>query len=104
MLHADADFSIAVESAIETHNVGGVTLVQHLQLPNDLVPNGWFDLQVDQLEHRRRRVLFMFSHHTERDYRGFDLPFLRTRAHTQSCFHHLRAHYIDFHSFLVDLP
>lgn len=65
MLHADADFSIAVESSIEAHNVGGVTLVQHLQLPNDLVPNGWFDLQVDQLEHRRHQVLFMFSFHAE---------------------------------------
>lgn len=50
MLHADADFSVAVESAVEAHNVGGVTLVQHLQLSNDLVPDGWFDFQVDQLE------------------------------------------------------
>lgn len=53
MLHADADFSIAVESSVEAHNVGGVTLVQHLQLPNDLVPDGWFYFQVDQLEDRR---------------------------------------------------
>lgn len=51
MLHADADFSVAVERSIEAHNVRGVALVQHLQLPNDLVPNGRFDLQVDQLEH-----------------------------------------------------
>lgn len=27
MLHADADFSITVESSIEAHNVGGVTLM-----------------------------------------------------------------------------
>lgn len=53
MLHADADFSVAVESSVETHNVGGVTLVQHLQLPNDLVPDGWFDFQVDQLANGR---------------------------------------------------
>lgn len=53
MLHADADFSVAVESSVEAHDVGGVTLVQHLQLPNDLIPDGWFDLQVDQLANRR---------------------------------------------------
>lgn len=53
MFHADADFSVAVKSSIEAHNVRGVTLMQHLQLPDDLVPDGWFDLQVDQLEHRR---------------------------------------------------
>lgn len=53
MLHADTDFSITVESPVEAHDVGGVTLMQHLQLPNDLVPNGGLDLQVDQLEHRR---------------------------------------------------
>lgn len=31
--------------------------MQHLQLPDDLVPDGWFDLQVNQLEHRRNQVL-----------------------------------------------
>lgn len=58
MLHADADFSVTVESPVEAHNVGGVTFMEHLQLSNDLVPDGWFDLQVDQLEHRRHLVLF----------------------------------------------
>lgn len=53
MLHADADFSVTVESSVEAHDVGGVTLVQHLQLPNNLVPDGWFDFEVDQLENRR---------------------------------------------------
>jgi len=67
MLHADADFSVAVESPVEAHNVGGVTLVQHLQLPNDLVPDGRFDLQVDQLEHSRHQAVFMFSYHTEQE-------------------------------------
>lgn len=43
MLHADADFSVTVESSVEADDVGGVTLVQHLQLPNNLVPDGWFD-------------------------------------------------------------
>lgn len=61
MLHADADFSVAVESSVETHNVGGVALVQHLQLPNDLVPDGWFDFQVDQLANRR---VCLHSHFT----------------------------------------
>lgn len=49
VLHADADFSITVESSVKTHNVGGVTLVKHLQLSDDLVPDGRLDLQVNQL-------------------------------------------------------
>lgn len=52
MFHADADFSIAVKSSIEAYNVWRVALMQNLQLPDDLVPDGWFDLQVDQLQHR----------------------------------------------------
>lgn len=47
MLHADADLAIAVEGPVEAHNVWGVALVQHLQLPDDLVPDGGFDLQVN---------------------------------------------------------
>lgn len=50
MLHADADFPVAVEGAVEAHDVGGIALMEHLQLSNDLVPDGWFDLQVDQLQ------------------------------------------------------
>lgn len=50
MLHADADFSIAVEGAVEAHDVRGIALMEHLQLSNDLVPDGGFDLQVDQLQ------------------------------------------------------
>ena len=52
MLHTDADLSIAVEGPVEAHNVGGVTLMQNLQLSDDLVPDGRLDLQVDQLEYR----------------------------------------------------
>lgn len=58
MLHADADFSVAVERAVEAHDVGGVALVQHLQLTNDLVPDGWFDFQVDQLGNREGAFTF----------------------------------------------
>lgn len=50
MLHADADFSVTVEGAVEAHDVGGIAFMEHLQLSNDLVPDGWFDLQVDQLQ------------------------------------------------------
>lgn len=50
MLHADADLSVAVEGAVEANDVGGIAFVEHLQLSNDLVPNGGFDLQVDQLQ------------------------------------------------------
>ena len=47
MLHADTYLSIAVEGPVEAHDVRGVTLVKHLQLSDDLVPDGRFDLQVD---------------------------------------------------------
>lgn len=57
VLHADADFSIAVKSPVEAHNVRRVALMQHLELPYDLVPDGWFNLQVDQLEHGRNTFL-----------------------------------------------
>jgi hypothetical protein len=50
VLHADADLAITVEGPVEAHDVWGVTLVQHLQLSDDLVPDGWLDLQVDQLQ------------------------------------------------------
>ena len=50
MFHANADLSITVEGPVEAHYVGGVTLMKHLQLSDDLVPDGWLDLQVDQLE------------------------------------------------------
>lgn len=50
MLHTDTDLSIAVESSIEAHYVGRVTLMQDLQLTNNLVPDGWFDFQMNKLE------------------------------------------------------
>lgn len=43
VLHADGDLSVAVEGSIETHDVRGIALMQHLQLSDDLVPDGWFD-------------------------------------------------------------
>lgn len=43
MLHADGNLSIAVEGSIETHNIWGITLMQHLQLSDNLIPDGWFD-------------------------------------------------------------
>lgn len=46
VLHTDTDLSITVKSSIEAHDVGRVALVQHLQLSDDLVPDGRFDLQV----------------------------------------------------------
>ena len=53
MLHADADLAVAVEGPVEAHDVRGVALVQYLQLPDDLVPDCGFDLQVDQLQEGR---------------------------------------------------
>ena len=55
VFHADADLAVAVEGPVEAHNVRGVALVQHLQLSDDLVPDGRLDLQVDQLRERGAR-------------------------------------------------
>ncbi len=44
VLHTDADLSITVESSVEAHYVGRVTLMQHLQLSDDLIPYCWLDL------------------------------------------------------------
>lgn len=49
VLHADADLPVAVESTVESHDVGRIALVQDLKLSDDLVANGWLYLQVDQL-------------------------------------------------------
>lgn len=49
MLHTDADLAVTVEGPIETHNVGGVAFMQHLQLSDNLVANGRLDFKVDQL-------------------------------------------------------
>lgn len=53
VLHADTDLSIAVEGPVEAHDVGRVTLMEHLQLSDDLVPDGRLNLQVDELWRRR---------------------------------------------------
>jgi hypothetical protein len=58
VLHADADLAVAVEGPVEAHDVRGVALVQYLQLPDDLVPDCGFDLQVDQLKGRREGKAF----------------------------------------------
>lgn len=47
VLHADADLAIAVERPVEAHDVRRVALMEDLQLPYDLVPDGRFDLQVN---------------------------------------------------------
>lgn len=47
VLHADADLAVTVEGPVEAHYVRGVALMQHLQLPDDLVPDCGFDLQVN---------------------------------------------------------
>lgn len=43
MLHADGDLSVAVEGSIETHDIRGITLMQHLQLSDNLIPDGRLD-------------------------------------------------------------
>lgn len=56
VLHTDADLSVAVKGPVKSHNVGRIALMQHLQLSDDLVPDGWLDLQVNQLSNHRREI------------------------------------------------
>lgn len=60
MLHTDADLPVAVKSPIEAHDVRGVAFMQHLQLSDNLIPDGRFDFQVDQLERERRKPFNSF--------------------------------------------
>lgn len=55
MLHTDADLSIAVEGAIEAHNIGRVAFMQDLQFSDNLVSDGRFDFQVDQLTRKKQK-------------------------------------------------
>lgn len=43
VLHADADLSIAVKRSIKAHNIGRITLMQHLKLSDDLVSDCRFN-------------------------------------------------------------
>ena len=61
VLHTDTDLPITIEGSIEAHNVGGIALMQHLQLSDDLVSDGGLDFQVDQLwkeNGREKKVQF----------------------------------------------
>lgn len=78
VLHADTDLPVTVEGPIEAHDVGGVTLVQYLQLADDLVPDGRLDLQVDQLQGREKQVQDWDAEGVET--RGVYLP--ENREHT----------------------
>ena len=55
VLHTDTDLAIAVEGPVEAHDVGRVTLMEHLQLSDYLVPDGRLNLQVDELWSREIR-------------------------------------------------
>lgn len=56
MLHADADLAVAVERPVEAHDIRRVALMENLQLPYDLVPDGRFDLQVKEVRKQVRLV------------------------------------------------
>lgn len=71
MLHADADLPVAVEGPVEAYNVRGVALMQHLQLTDDLVPDGWFDLQVNQLQGNGNQIQKQASEGHQEGERGF---------------------------------
>lgn len=64
MLHTDADLSIAVEGPIKAHNIGRVAFMQDLQLSDNLVSDGRFDFQVDQLTRKtqKRNTVLMKLH------------------------------------------
>lgn len=55
VLHADTDLSIAVESSVKAHYVGRVAFMQDLQFSNDLVPDCWFDLKMNELNGTKKK-------------------------------------------------
>lgn len=61
VLHTDADLSIAVEGAIEAHNIGRVAFMQDLQFSDNLVSDGRFDFQVDQLTRKNTETKYCFN-------------------------------------------
>ena len=73
VLHADADLSVAVEGPVESHDVGRVALVQNLQLADDLVPDGRFDLQVDQLGGGYNNYLHKQQQRRQRNVENIDI-------------------------------
>lgn len=52
VFHADADLSIVVKSSIEAHNIGRITLVQHLKLSDDLVSDCRFNFKMNELNRK----------------------------------------------------
>lgn len=52
MFHADADLSIAVKCSIEAHNVGRVTLMEHLKFTDDLVSDSRFNFKMNELNEK----------------------------------------------------
>lgn len=57
VLHTNADLAVAVEGAVEAHDIWRVALVQDLKLSDDLVPDGGLNFQVDQLRQRGSRLM-----------------------------------------------
>lgn len=49
MLHTDTDLSVAVESTVKAYYIGRVAFMQDLQFSNDLVPDCWLDLKMNEL-------------------------------------------------------
>lgn len=55
VLHTDTDLTVAVKSTIKAHNIWRVAFMQDLQFSNDLVPDCWFDLEMNELRGRRKK-------------------------------------------------
>ena len=55
MLHANRDLIVETKVAVEAHNMGRVTLVEHFKLPHNLIPHCWLDVQHDHLSHNRQQ-------------------------------------------------
>jgi len=47
ILHTYADFSVTIESAVETDDIRRVAFVKDHQFTDDLISYGWLNLQVD---------------------------------------------------------
>lgn len=97
VLHAYADLAVAIEGPVEAHDVRRVALVQHLQLADDLVPDGWLDLQVNQLKGDRDQVQEQSQEGAGLQLSALEVltaafetssnPLLNTHIHAHSCTH-----------------
>lgn len=60
ILHTNGNLLVVVEATKEADNIWGVTLVQDDQLPHDLCPHHWLNVQRNQLTKQYIQLLVSY--------------------------------------------